>query len=88
MKQGVFDNKDIGDAKEVILSIIEEMNDNPWAIIDHYNNYLYFNTDTLDKQIEEISKIQKDDIVKVANKIDIDTVFLLKEDEYEEISDK
>ena len=85
MKQGNFDDKDLMDAKEIILSIIEEISDNPWAIIDHYNNYLYFGADTLDKQIEEINKIQKNDIMKVANKINIDTVLLLKEDEYEEI---
>lgn len=85
MKQGLFNDKDISDAKEVILSIIEEINDNPWSIIDHYNNYLYFGADTIENQIQEINKIQKDDIVNVANKINIDTVFLLKEDEYEEI---
>ena len=85
MKQGLFNDKDINDAKEVILSIIEEINDNPWSIIDHYNNYLYFGADTIENQIQEINKIQKDDIVNVANKINIDTVFLLKEDEYEEI---
>ena len=85
MKQGFFNDKDINDAKEVILSIIEEINDNPWSIIDHYNNYLYFGADTIENQIQEINKIQKDDIVNVANKINIDTVFLLKEDEYEEI---
>ena len=69
----------------MILSIIEEINDNSWSIIDHYNNYLYFGADTIENQIQESSKIQKDDIVNVANKINIDTVFLLKEDEYEEI---
>lgn len=88
MKQGLFNDKDINDAKEVILSIIEEINDNPWSIIDHYNNYLYFGADTIENQIQEINKIQKDDIVNVANKINIDTVFLLKEDEYEEIQNQ
>ena len=88
MKQGFFNDKDINDAKEVILSIIEEINDNPWSIIDHYNNYLYFGADTIENQIQEINKIQKDDIVNVANKINIDTVFLLKEDEYEEIQNQ
>lgn len=88
MKQGLFNDKDINDAKEVILNIIEEINDNPWSIIDHYNNYLYFGADTIENQIQEINKIQKDDIVNVANKINIDTVFLLKEDEYEEIQNQ
>ena len=86
MKQGSFDSKEIKDAKEVILSIIKEINDNPWAIIDYYNNHLYFDADTIEKQIKEITKIQKEDILSVANKINIDTVFLLKEDEYEKIS--
>lgn len=86
MKQGNFDDKDLMDAKEIILSIIEEISDNPWAIIDHYNNHLYFGADTVEKQIDEVNKIQKESIIKVAKKINIDTVFLLKEDEYEKIS--
>ena len=88
MKNGSFTIKDINDAREVILSIINEINDNPWAIIDHYINNLYFKTDSLSKQKNEFKKVTKDSVVSVAKKISIDTIFLLKEDENEEISNK
>ena len=42
-------------------------------------NYLYFENEKLSKQNEEINKVTKEDVVRVANKINIDTVYLLKE---------
>ena len=86
MKKGKFTKKDINDAKEVITSVINEINDSPWAIIDHYTNNIYFNADTIEKQINEIKKITKEDVIKISKKINIDTIFLLKEDQNEEIS--
>ena len=86
MKNGRFSIKDIKAAKEVIISVINEINDSPWAIIEYYTNYLYFNTDTIEKQINEIKRITKEDVIKISKKIDIDTIFLLKEDQNEEIS--
>ena len=41
--------------------------------------YLYFGNESLDKQKEKIKSIKKEDIIKVAKKIEINTVFLLKE---------
>ncbi len=86
MKKGKFTEKDINDAKEVITSVIDEINDSPWAIIDHYTNNMYFNADTIEKQLNEIKKIAKEDIIELSKKIDIDTIFLLKEDQNEKIS--
>lgn len=81
MKQGHFTLKDIKNAKEVILGLIEEIDDYQGAIIDHYFNYLYLESDTLKNQKEEIKKITKEDIIKFAKKINIDTIFLVEEDE-------
>lgn len=80
MKNGEFTQKDIKNAKEIILSILKEINDNPISIIDHYKNYLYIETDSVEEEIKYIKEIKKDDIIKVAKKINIDTIYLLKED--------
>lgn len=80
MKNGNFTEKDIKSAKEVILSILKEIDDSPWAIIDHYNNYLYYDADDIETQKKEIKKVTKEDIINVAKKINIDTIYLLKED--------
>lgn len=86
MRNGNFTDKNIKDAKQVILSIIKEVDEYPGAILDHYFNYLYFGNDTLEKQKEEIKSVTKEDIIRVAKKIDIDTIFLLKEGQNERIS--
>lgn len=83
MQEGKFSVKNIKDAKQVVLSIIKEINEYPGAIVDHYFNRLYFKTEPLQKQKEEIKKITKEDIIKVANKINIDTILLLKEGQNE-----
>ena len=79
MKEGKFTNQEIKNAKQVILSIIKEVDEYPGSILDHYMNYLYFENEKLAKQKEEINKVTKEDVVRVANKINIDTVYLLKE---------
>ena len=80
MKKGIFTEKDIKNAKELALSILKEIDDNPVSMIDHYNNYLYYGADTLKDAYQKIKNITKEDIVKVAKKINIDTIYLLKED--------
>ena len=80
MKQGKFLKKDVKDAKQAILSIMKEIDEYPGSMLDHYMNYLYFGNEKLVTQKEEINKITKEDIVRVANKINIDTIFVLKEE--------
>ena len=85
MQEGKFSQKNLKDAKEVVLSIIKEVDEYPGAILDHYFNYLYLGNEKLIKQKEEIKKITKEDIVRLANKINKDTIFLLKEGQNERI---
>ena len=84
MKRGKFSLKDIKNAKEIVLSVLKEVDDSPNSMIDHCHNYLYNGADTIEKQIECINSVTKDDIINVANRINIDTIYLLKEDTYEE----
>ena len=83
MKKGSFSKKEIKNAKELSLSILKEINDDPYSMIEHYNNYLYNGADTIANAIKAIKSITKEDIIKVANKINIDTIYMLKEDENE-----
>lgn len=80
MKKGKFSLENIKNAKEMICGILKEINNSPWSMIDHYNHYLYYNADLLETQLEEIRNISKQDIINVAKKINIDTIYLLKED--------
>lgn len=82
MKLGDFTKNEIKNAKEIILSILKEIDDSPNSIIDHYHNYLYYGTDTIEKQKEAIKAVTKESIIAVAKKINIDTIYMLKEDAY------
>ena len=79
MRKGKFTNQDIKNAKEVLISLLREVSDYQFAILDNYFNVLYMDSDDIDEKISNIKKITKEDIMKVANKLEIDTVFLLKE---------
>lgn len=79
MREGKFSNQDVKNAKQVILSILKEIHDYQGAIADHYFNYLYLGSESIKEQNEAVKNITKEGIVKVANKIKIDTMLLLKE---------
>lgn len=83
IKKGNFTENSLKDAKQLILSVLKEVNEYPRPALDHYFNYLYLGNDTIAVQKEEIKKITKEDIIKVASKINVDTVFFLKEGQNE-----
>ncbi len=83
MKNGKFTISDVKNAKAVILGLIKEINDYQGAIIDHAFNRIYLDIDSIDRQKEEIKKITKEDIVRLAKKIDIDTILLVEEKDNE-----
>ena len=68
------------ESPDAAKSIMKEIDEYPGSMLDHYMNYLYFGNEKLVIQKEEINKITKEDIVRVANKINIDTIFVLKEE--------
>ncbi len=79
MKKGNFSEKEVKNAKEYILSTIKEITDSPHQIINYYFNKIYFHNDDIELEKQKIKAVTKKDIVKVANKINIDTILLLKE---------
>lgn len=80
MKKGSFTEKDIKSAKQYILSFLNEVEDSQWQTINYYFNQLYFDQNSIQDSIENIKKINKQNIINVAKKINIDTIYLLKED--------
>lgn len=79
MKKGNFSLRDVKNAKEVLLSTLKEITDYQGSIVDYYFNYLYFDGELYETQKENIQKIDKESIIKVANKINIDTILLAEE---------
>ena len=78
MKNGKFSDSDISVAREYFLTALEEVLENPDRIIDNYLMMELIGTDTIDVKKEMIKKVTKEEIIKVAKKIKLDTVFLLE----------
>ena len=77
MKKGNITDEEIEKAKKFYITSLEEVEDNPSQIINIFYSMDKFNIGNIEERKMEISKITKEDIVHLANKISIDTIFLL-----------
>ena len=78
IQQGKFDEKEIEAGIITYKNTFKEVEDSAFSILNAYTSCEYLNYDPIEKRIKEINKIKKEDIVKVAKKIHIDTIFLLE----------
>jgi predicted Zn-dependent peptidase len=78
MKKGFITEDEVEKAKNIAIGYIKTAEDSPKSIIDTYFAKELIDTDDLETKKKEIMKITKEDVLKVANKLKIDTVFLLE----------
>lgn len=78
MRKGNFNESDISIAREYYLTALEEVLESTDRIIDNYLMKELIGTDTIEMKRVMIGKVEKDEIIKVAKKIKLDTVFLLE----------
>lgn len=78
MRNGKFDESDISIAREYFLTALEEVEESSDRIIDNYLMMELIGTDEIDVKREMIMKVTKDEIINVAKKVKLDTVFLLE----------
>ncbi len=78
MKKGNFTEEDIDKAKKTYQNAIQEIMDSPQAIIESYVSMNLSDIEPLEERKEKITEVTKEDIVKLATKIKIDTIYLLK----------
>lgn len=84
MKKGKFSEDDINIAKQYFETAFDELEEDPNSVIDLYLSKMYYDTDDLDVKRKNIMKVSKSELVKVAKKIHMDTVFELEGDKDEE----
>ena len=84
MKKGKFNEDDINIAKQYFETAFDELEEDPNSVIDLYLSKMYYDTDDLDVKRKNIMKVSKSELVKVAKKIHMDTVFELEGDKDEE----
>ena len=78
MIKGDFTNDDIVKAKITYLNSLKELEDNPQSILSLYVGMEYLNSHDLNTRINNINKVTKSDVVKLASKIHLDTIYLLE----------
>lgn len=78
MIKGDFTDEDINVAKETYLTALDEVLENPNYIINDYFMKLILDTDDIDTKRKKIMDVTKEELIAVAKKIKIDTVYLLE----------
>lgn len=73
-----FSETDIEMAKEYYNTALEEIEDSQGKIINNYLMMELLNTDDIDIKREKMNKVTKSEIVRVAKRVTVDTVFCLE----------
>lgn len=84
MKKGKFGDEDIIKAKITYINSLKELEDNPDNLISLYAGIEYLGSDTLEDRFTKINKVSKEDVIKLASKIHLDTIYLLEGEDNEE----
>ena len=84
MRKGKFDDDDIIKAKITYINSLKELEDSPDSMLSLYAGIEYLNSDTLEDRFMKINKVTRDDVIKLASKIHLDTIYLLEGDDNED----
>ena len=82
MRKGKFDDDDIIKAKITYINSLKELEDNPQSLLSLYAGIEYLNSDDLENRFAKINKVTKANIIKLASKIHLDTIYLLEGDNH------
>jgi len=84
MKKGKFSDEDIIKAKVTYVNSLKELEDSADSLLSLYAGIEYLNSDTLEDRFIKINKVTKEDVIKLASKIHLDTIYLLEGEDNEE----
>lgn len=80
MGKGSFSDEDLNNAIQTIISAIEVCEDSNTGIINNYYAQSLVDADNLDIKIKKYSNITKEEVVNIAKKIKMDTIYILEGD--------
>ena len=79
MKNGEFTEEEVENAKKAIISSIKTIDDEQDTSITYYfGQEMSGNQKSVDEYIERIGKVTKDDVEQVAHKVEINTIYFLR----------
>ncbi len=83
MKKGKIKEKEIEIAKQYFETSFDEAEEDPNSIIDIYASIEFLKSDDLETRRQKTNSVTKNELVKVAKKIKIDTIFSLEGEQNE-----
>ena len=79
MKKGEFTDEEVENAKQGIIAAIKSIDDEQDTEITYFfGQELSENKLDLDKYMERVSKVNKQNVIDIANKVSVNTVYFLK----------
>ncbi len=79
MKNGNFTEEEVENAKKTIISSIKTIDDEQDTSITYYfGQEMSGNQKSVDEYIERMEKVTKEDVIQVANKVEINTIYFLR----------
>ena len=79
MKNGDFTEEEVENAKKAIISSIKTIDDEQDTSITYYfGQEMSGNQKSVEEYIERIGKVTKEDVMQVANKVEINTIYFLR----------
>jgi predicted Zn-dependent peptidase len=78
MKKGNFSEEELEAAKKLIITSLESAEDSISKLVDFYYSMELLGSDDINIRKKKIKTVTKNDIISVAKKVHIDTVFLLE----------
>lgn len=79
IENGNFTSSHLENCKTLIKSILKESFDFQNTITEYYFGLSYLKLDNIERQIENIYKVTKEDIIEFSKKVKIDSIYFLKE---------
>ena len=80
MKNGIFTEEDIDNSKKVIVSTIKSIDDEQDTEITYFlGQELTDNKTSLEDYVQEVQKVTKENIVDIASRTNINTIYFLKD---------
>lgn len=78
LAKGDFTQEDLEAAKEFYLTALDDIVESPYQIIDAYYMMDLLGVDDIKTKQEKMKQVTKEEVIAVANKIKINTVFVLE----------
>lgn len=78
MQESIISNKELRNAKEIIIASENNIYDNLNSILSELINVSHLKTDDNEEYIKKIKSVKISDIVNLANKINLDVLFFLE----------